>query len=77
MICGKCGVQFKDGRMGVIVKIVRALKRTRGREVVEEDLVRFRHGDEFVCPGCGAVVISSLGDAYEGETKPPDFTIKA
>lgn len=77
MICGKCGVQFKDGRMGVIVKIVRTLKRTRGREVVEEERVQFHHGDEFVCPTCGAVVVAHMGDGYETEARKPDFTIKA
>lgn len=77
MICGKCCVQFKDGRMGVIVKIVRTLKRTRGREVIEEERAQFHRGDEFVCPTCGAVVVAHMGDGYETEARKPDFTIKA
>lgn len=73
MICGKCCVQFKDGRMGVIVKIVRTLKRAKG----VEERVQFHHGDEFVCPTCGAVVVAHMGDGYETEARKPDFTIKA
>ena len=69
MICGKCCVNMTSGRMGVIVKVVRSTKRG--------ETVRFHHGDESICPTCGAVMIASMGEGYDEETRTPDFTVKA
>ena len=70
MICGKCQREFVSGRMGVIVKFVR-----------KDGSSYFRRGDEACCPGCGSVVVSSMGESYSvrhvGFGKKPDFVVKA